>query len=70
MFKEGFGESHPFERVLEEDIGKLPVSIMTRDSSQLLTSSCITRASSCGLSTSAVLFSSTPDRGSLIPTLF
>ena len=55
---------------------ELPVSIMTRDSSQPPTSNRITFASSCGLSRSAVSFSSKfiswsgPDRGSLIHTLF
>ena len=52
------------------------MSIITRDSFQPPTSSRITRASSCGLSRSAVSFSSKvisqsgPDKGSLTPTLF
>ena len=52
------------------------MSIITRDNSQPPTSSHITRASSCGLSRSAVSFLSKliswsgPDRGSLTPMLF
>ena len=61
---------------LKRTSAELPVSIITRDSSQLPTSIRITRASSCGLSRSTVSFSlkviswSGPDMGSLIPMLF
>ncbi|KAL0684995.1 hypothetical protein Bca4012_051843 [Brassica carinata] len=59
-----------------ETSAELPVSIITRDSSQLPTLSHITRASSCGLSRTEVSFLSKviswsePDRGSLNHVLF